>query len=147
MKFYLLFILLFLSIKSFAVEAPGKVFYLIPQRNEIVKREMTIRVPSRGEGEVALITSSGKEIKTKKYWTRKKLGRTIFYAYFKGLRNPTDRNSPATSMLFRGSYIRGSNMAVYYGDIYLGGLGLKDEQIKKMKFFRHAGGFAFKSEI
>jgi len=50
-------------------------------------------------------------------------------------------------MLFRGSYIGDSNMAVYYGDLYLGGLGLKDEQIKKMKFFRHAGSFSFKSEI
>jgi hypothetical protein len=147
MKIYLSLVFLMLSFNAYSSEAPGKVFYKIPHTNEIVKREMSIKVPMRGEGEVVLVSSSGHETKTKNFWTTRKFGRTVFHVFFNALTNPTDPNSPSVSMLFKGSYIRGSNKAVYWGDVFLGGKGLKAQQIKDMKFFRHAGGFAFKKEI
>lgn len=147
MKFTFTLIALLLSAKSFAIVAPGKVFYLIPQRNEIVKRDMSLSVPSRGEGDVVLISSSGSETKATDFWTEEANGRKIFYVLFAAIKNPTDPSSESISMLFVGTYMRGGNLAAYYGDIYLGETLSTVEMAKTLNGFKHIGGFAFKSDI
>lgn len=147
MKFTLSLFTLLVSFNVFAVVAPGKVFYLIPERNEIVKRDMSLSVPARGEGDVVLISSSGSETKATDFWTEEANGRKVFYVLFSALRNPTDPNSPSISMVFVGTYLRGGNLAAYYGDIYFGGSESTIEMVKTLNGFKHVGGFVFKSDI
>jgi hypothetical protein len=147
MKFTLSVLALLFSFNSFAVVASGNVFYLIPQRNEIVKRDMSLSVPARGEGDVILISSSGSETKATNFWTTEDHGRKVFHVLFAALKNPTDPNSETISMLFEGTYMRGGNLAAYYGDIYFGGTASTVEMAQTLNGFKHVGGFVFKSDI
>ncbi len=144
----------FFAVSSFAsnsVEAPGKVFYKMPN-GEIVKREVSLVVPAMGAGEVVLKYGS-KSVSTSHFKTVKSLGRTNFIVAFKDA-----PGAPAGAVaVFTGSYLRGTNAALYYGDIYsvtrsgneaddLDALLDLDADTDSTKR-RYAGGFSFKSVI
>ena len=118
---------------------------------------MILEVPARGEGDVILKSqNSGFELIAKKFFTRKAKGKTTFYVVFDGLKRPGS-NGPETTMVLKGAYLRGSNMALYYGDIYkrkgtpseiINQKGFfEGDFLNKRKGFSYLGGFYFKSEI
>ena len=147
MKFTLSILALLFSFNTFAVVATGEVFYKIPERNEIVNRAMSLSVPARGIGNVVLISSRGTEINSSRFWTGEDHGRKVFHVLFSALKNPTDPNSESIDMLFVGTYIRGANLASYYGDIYFGAAASSIEMAQTLEGFNHVGGFSFKSTI
>lgn len=134
------------------VDAPGKAFYVIPD-GDLVTRELTLTVPECGQGAVALSSADGWRAETTKFYTRHHAGRTIFTAIFK---NPMGDN-PNHYLTLKGSYLRGKNMAKYWGDMYKttlpGGMPLPPDIDGMLSVgdlhhhTRHAGGFAFKAEV
>jgi hypothetical protein len=115
-----------------SVTAPGKVFYV--KDGAIVQREASLVVPSRGEGKVILKTQS-MELEAAQFSSRQENGRTIFYVLFRNI-----PMAPAgTEMAFKGTYVRGSNLAVYYGDIFKRAAGHSDPH----SGWDYSGGFRF----
>ena len=117
-----------------SVTATGKVIYK-KSDGILVERSMTLEVPSRGHGEVVL-RGGGLELRTHTFNTVKAGGRTVFRIEFSSA-----PGAPAgTQMLLEGTYMRDSNMAIYFGDIYGRNptLGQND--------WSHVGGFKFKTE-
>lgn len=114
---FVLSVLLLVSIKAYAggsIDAPGKVFYKMPDES-IVKREVVLSVPSRGEGSVYL--KAGETcIEAERFFSREINGRTVFYVVF----NPFPGNSSDEdkAIVYRGTYTRGTNLAMYYGDVF-----------------------------
>jgi hypothetical protein len=96
---------------AMATEVTGKIFYSTPE-DELAVREMTLEVPSRGEGEVVL---RGKKVewKTNKFHSHRENGRTLFVADF-----DVERNGKKKIISFRGTYLRTSDQVLYYGDFY-----------------------------
>ncbi len=138
-----LFLFLVVSVTNLAhaggtvVSAPGSVFYKMPS-GEIVTREATLLLPARGEGEVKL-QYADTEVVAASFSSRKENGRTIFYVLF---RDPP--GAPAgTEMVFMGTYTRGSNLAVYYGDMFTRGAGFTDPH----QGWSYRGGFRFETVI
>lgn len=96
-----------------SVTADGKVYYKLPTTQEIVKRDVQLVVPAKGEGDVILVTKNS-ALKADDFFSKEHNGRILFYVIFK---NPP--HSPANTLkVFRGTYLRGSNMAVYDGEIF-----------------------------
>ena len=133
--------------KAGSVEAPGKVFY-VDDAGVLVKRDVTLTVPERGEGEVGL-SSSKWTASTSRFFTAKYHGRTVFYVVF------DDVGPKHNSLLLRGTYLRGSNLASYWGDMYTGhcpeGSSLEScvniAHHQGQKHWDHAGGFYFKAPV
>lgn len=91
----------------------GKVYYKISTTNEVVKRNVQLELPPEGNGDVYL--HAGEHVvKADKFFHKKHNGRVLFYIIFK---NPP--HSPANSLkVFRGTYVRGSNLAFYDGEVF-----------------------------
>jgi hypothetical protein len=138
------------------VEAPGQFFYKMPS-GEIVRRDTILVVPMKGQGEVSFKTAT-KNVKAKQFWTEHNAGRTIFYV---AIENPPGAPEN-TSMILEGSYIRGTNLALYYGDVYQKtGTEQRPSDLVPEKFrnskqihyfrkltgYKYAGGFVFKAEV
>ena len=142
--------------KAESVAAPGKVFY-VSNNGELVKRELTLTVPARGEGEVTLGNDNW-SASSSRFFTAKYHGRTVFYVVF------NDVGPNHKQMLLRGSYIRGTNLAAYWGDVYFGhcpeGQSVQscantqdhqqdhqDDHKHGGQHWDHVGGFAFKAPV
>ncbi len=95
-----------------SVEAPGKIFYKMPS-GEIVKRQAALVVPARGEGDVVLKVGDHEKV-AHHFFSTHKNGRVIFYVVF--VRDHELEEGYAK--VFRGTYLRGTNKAIYYGDIF-----------------------------
>lgn len=136
---------------SVSVDAPGKIFYKTGD-NSIVQREAVLQVPARGEGKVYL--KSGRiSVEAQRFFSRQLGGRTIFYVIFD--QYPGQQNNDLA--VYRGTYTRGSNMALYYGDVFT----IKNTQSIDEDFLhdemslteqgsfgsKYVAGFYFKSEI
>lgn len=132
---------------SHAVEAPGYVFYKLPS-GELVKRETTLVVPARGQGDVVL-RSETRTTTASRFWTETSAGKTTFHVQFN---NPPGAPEN-TVLLFKGTYLRGTNKALYYGDVYKksGAETSQDDHHRhgrhhrRHKDFTYAGGFFFKT--
>ncbi len=125
-----------LAVSSIAFSKPvdGKIIYKLPS-GDLVTRSVTLEVPSRGQGDVVLYGEKF-EWRTKKFKTIKKNGRTIFVAAFK-----TEFMSLKSTIIFKGTYLKGANKLMYYGDMYKKkGHVAFDE---KLSGFSHNGGFMF----
>lgn len=116
----------------------GKIIYKLPS-GELTKRIVTLEVPSRGQGEVIL---RGKkfEWKTTKFWTVKKKGKTTFIAVFK-----TDFRQFKSLVALKGTYLKGTNKIVYYGDTYKKNGHNFDEN--SLAGFDYSGGFKFEYDL
>lgn len=133
------------------VEAPGHVFYKTPD-GALVKRELTLTVPPRGEGEITLSTATWRA-STSHFFSKEVAGGIEFTVVFA---KPFPEHSES-SLVLTGSYMRGTNAAVYWGDLYKTKKPLTDQMIRLLEipqlmtrsapFLRHVGGFKFKAEI
>lgn len=93
--------------------ADGKVYYKMPTTQEIVKRSVQMKVPAHGKGDLFLVAGDV-EIKADSFFHKEHNGRVLFYVIFK---NPP--HSPANTIkVFRGTYVRGTNLAVYDGEVF-----------------------------
>ncbi len=143
-----------------AVEVPGKVIYKMPS-GELVRRDVSLDVPPRGQGKVVWKTANYR-VESHAFKTKKHLGRTIFSVLFLNVPGAPE----GTAMALVGSYLRGSNEVIYYGDVYGKHIsnqseaeqnpeGLLDELLKSHETLDHgdekdwhyAGGFKFGKEI
>lgn len=95
-----------------SVTATGGVFYKMPS-GELVKRDATLEVPARGQGDV-ILRSGSLELKAHGFKTIRSHGRSVFYVVFL---NPPGAPEN-TAAVYRGSYLRGSNAAKYWGDVF-----------------------------
>jgi hypothetical protein len=102
----------FLGSAAMAAEVPGKVFYKMPS-GEMVKREVTLDVPARGQGKV-IFKSANHSLESHAFKTKKTHGRTIFSVLFLDPPGAPEH----TAMVLTGTYMRGTNYVVYYGDVY-----------------------------
>lgn len=135
MKTVFLLSFFILSTNLFSAEVDGQMFYKLPDGN-LVTRDVTIDVPARGQGEVVL-SGKGFEWKTKKFWTKKIKGQTLFIAAFK-----TEFQEFKSTIILKGSYLKGSNQIKYYGDFYkMSGHGQFNEN--SLANFNYVGGFSF----
>ena len=100
------------SLTVFAVEVPGKVIYKMPS-GELVRRDVTLDVPARGQGKVIWKTANYR-VESHAFKTKKHLGRTIFSVLFLDVPGAPE----GTAMALVGSYLRGTNEVIYYGDVY-----------------------------
>lgn len=96
-----------------SVVAPGGVFYKMPS-GEMVLRDASLEVPARGEGKV-ILRSGLIEMTAHGFKTIHSHGRAVFYVVFL---NPPGAPEN-TAVLYRGSYLRGSNAANYWGDVFI----------------------------
>lgn len=117
------------------VEAKGHTLYKMPT-GELVNREVSLFVPAKGQGKV-LLKFQGGEIEAKSFSTREARGRTVFYVQFEDV----PLAPKGTDMLFKGTYLRGTNEAVYYGDIF------GRNKSAGQKKWGYAGGFYFSAPV
>lgn len=94
------------------VDAKGKVLYK-NKDGKLVSREVSLFVPEKGQGDVVL-TAGETKVKAHAFKAVKQGNRTIFAVVF--LNPPGAPEKTAAG--FMGTYMRGTNLAVYYGDMY-----------------------------
>lgn len=111
MKFLLTSLVLLSTSLAFAVPVDGKIVYKLPS-GELVEREVTLDVPERGQGEVVL-SGTDFEWRTKSFKTLTIAGKTTFVAAFK-----TEFQNKKSTIAFSGTYLKGTNKLMYYGDVY-----------------------------
>ena len=136
MKLLLILPFFFFSVSSWATSVEGKLVYKMPNQ-ELVTRVVNLTVPARGQGEVVL---SGKnfEWRTDNFWHLSKGGQTLFFAVFK-----TQFQDFKSTILFKGTYLKGTNKILYYGDMYKK-KGHHEISIEsELSSLRHSGGFKF----
>lgn len=116
-----------LTFGAFAAAVDGTLTYKLPS-GDLVDRDVTLEVPSRGQGEVVL---SGKnfEWKTTKFRSFERAGKLTFVAAF-----DTDFRGMKSKTILRGTYLQGKNTIIYTGDMYK----VKDKKVS------HLGVFNFK---
>lgn len=134
MKF--LIALLTLSNMAFAAPIDGEMIYKTPS-GELVNRVVSLEVPSRGQGEVVL---SGQkfEWKTKTFKSFVIKGETIFIAVFK-----TQFRNFKSTILFKGTYLKGSNKLIYAGSFYKKSGHKEIKDLSSMNGFNYSGNFRF----
>lgn len=123
---------------AYASAVDGKMVYKLPN-GELVSRAVTLEVPSRGQGEV-ILRGQKFEWKTTKFWTVKKAGQTSFIAVFK-----TKFRNFKSLIALRGTYLKGTNKILYYGDTYKKS-GHKLDQ-ESLAGFTYSGGFKFEHDL
>lgn len=129
-----------------SIDAPGKVFYKMPS-GEMVTRDVTLEVPSMGQGKVVL-KGSNFSLTADRFFTVHHNGRAIFYVVFSGF--PTSKEGEIA--VYRGTYTRGSNLAIYYGDVFVGQDNQDDDAMVNALSdgnddFKYIAGFYFKAEV
>jgi len=133
-----------------SIEAPGKIFYKMPS-GEIATRNVTLQVPARGQGEV-ILRGNQNEIVAERFFSRTQNGRTIFYVIF----DEFPGRQESERAVYRGTYSRGTNKALYYGDVFVVTDGSSsDEDLhfslseveEESPDARYVAGFYFKAEI
>ena len=127
-------ILAFASTNTIAAPVDGQIFYKLPS-GDVATRDVVLEVPSRGQGEV-ILSGSNFEWRTKAFKTIQVKGQTLFIAAFKA-----EFMNFKSTIIFKGTYLQGSNKLVYYGDFYKkkGHSELSEDLVG----FDYEGGFNF----
>ncbi len=96
--------------------------------------KVDLYVPKKGQGKV-ILEFQGKEVESDSFRSAEVLGRKVFNVRF------TDAPGTAkgTETLLTGTYLRGDNQAVYFGDFYLKAAGATSK-------WGHGGGFYFSTK-
>ena len=132
-----------------SIDAPGKVFYKMPS-GEIAARDAVLQVPSRGQGEV-ILKGSQSEIVAERFFSKSQNGRTVFYVVF----DEFPGRQAGEEAVYRGTYTRGTNKALYYGDVFIvtddgssdDNLHFRLSQVEESSDARYVAGFYFKAGI
>ena len=125
--------------ESSGIWSDGVVTYKHPN-GSLVDRDCQLFVPARGQGE-AVLKCGQYSTPTSEFKTEKENGQTIFTVLF---RNPA--GAPAGSIAkFKGSYLRGSNRAIYYGDVFSSSSA--QASLDTNEYFQYSGGFKFSKSI
>ena len=93
------------------VAAAGGVLHL--NNNKIQMDDATLIVPRMGDGLIEL-SFAGHNYVTENFFSRKVNGRVVFYVVFSN----ENCDGSVEKMSMMGTYVRGNNVAVYYGDIF-----------------------------
>lgn len=120
-----------------SAEVPGQLFYKMPAGN-IVTRNVSLVVPVRGEGDV-ILKSEHHQITAHHFEHKEVHGRKIFKAMFM---NPPGAPE-GTCLVLTGTYLRGDNLVLYYGDMYQSQNGQGGEGMNP----QYAGGFNFQMPL
>ncbi|MFK7822637.1 MAG: hypothetical protein AB8G05_00660 [Oligoflexales bacterium] len=150
-------IIFLFAFSSFAmeqlIEADGKIFFTNEQ-GDLVKHAASLSMTHGEDGEKGelSLTVGNQTYTTSKYSSRKKSGRTIFYMAFS---KDDDFLNQHKACVFKGTYVRANNLAVYYGDFFRSGADNSEDQEVIQKLlgtssfhkYKYLGGFAFKRPI
>jgi len=143
MKLKLLSTLLICGAANFAVAddagiwANGTVTYKHPD-GKLVDRSCQLWVPAMGLGEVTLQCGTW-STSTTNFETVKENGKTTFSVVFENMRGAPE----GAVAKYSGAYIRGSNRALYYGDVFSG---IKTASTSSVNW-NYVGGFVFSKDI
>ena len=137
------------TLASYAgVEVGGKVFY--KHEGSIVKRGVSLEIPPKGQGDV-ILRGENFEMTADNFFAREINGRTVFYIVFskpEQILGMELTNGHQKKLVFRGTYTRGDNIALYYGDAFFIKHGHGQSFTPERKHgFLHAAGFVFKAPI
>jgi len=123
---------------SSGIWADGVVTYPHPS-GHLVNRECQLWVPAMGQGEVTLKCGEW-SMSSAEFSTQRHHGKVTFSVIFRNVPGAPE----GTAALYSGPYMRGSNRAIYYGDVSSGsGESLTFESPE----WNYVGGFMFKKEI
>lgn len=144
------------------IKAMGEIFFKSSTTSEIIPHPSTLNLPARGEGDISLEIGDKKFVASK-FFSVKKNGRVIFYVVFKCNNSLMEQNEEDETKMhegvhvFRGTYTRGSNMALYYGDVFhkegkdlisnFDENSIIEEINSGAKGFTYHAGFYFKTDI
>lgn len=119
--------------------ADGVVTYPHPN-GKLVNRKCQLWVPAMGQGNVTLKCGDW-SASTAEFKTQHEGGKVIFSVVFRDV-----PGAPVgTAALYSGAYLRGTNRAIYYGDVSSGtGSGLT---VDSLVGWSYVGGFMFSKEI
>lgn len=123
---------------------PGKTFFR--SQNQIVTQDAQIEFPLDANGQVNLIIAD-KRTPSYTFRTLQRYGRVIFEAVF--VLPPETPQGYSTALVYTGSYMRETNMAIYFGDVYRSTLMYPTSkqtiwQDINMNL-QHTGGFEFRT--
>lgn len=124
------------------VIAKGRIL-LKNQKNKIIPIKAKLSLPPRGKGPLFLLLRDHKPIKALNYFVERKNGRSIFYIVF-------PYKTDDEHAIMRGTYTRGTNLALYTGEIFVGpkekalDMNAKNTSLHDFKFL---GNFSFKKRI
>lgn len=121
------------------VWAGGAVVYKHPN-GQIVNRECSIFVPSMGRGDVALKCSNF-EVRSREFTTERNANQVIFTVLFRDIEGAPE----GAIAKYRGTYLRGTNQALYYGDVFSSLDAQAD--INSMQGWQYTGGFMFSKSL
>lgn len=99
-----------LAVPDGHVQVEGKIIY---KRGDVLQPlTAKLALPPRGQGELFLQLQSREDwFKADQFFYETKAGREVFYMVF-------PHYEEGKSFVFRGTYVRGSNLVLYYGDIF-----------------------------
>lgn len=135
MKLIILLLSFTFSFSALAAEVPGQIFYK-KKDGEVARRDVTLDVPSMGQGEV-ILKGKNFEWKTTDFWSEKTAqGEVIFTAAFK-----TEFMGMKSTIALEGTYVNGTNEIIYNGNFYK--KDNHDPVNKDISDFEYNGGFTF----
>lgn len=120
------------------VWADGYVSYTHPDGN-IVTRDCSLWVPARGQGDVTLKCGDW-STSSKNFYVDKNFGKTNFSVIFDNM----DGAPEGMMAWYTGSYLRGKNQALYYGDVFTSTM---DTTTYQSSEWSYVGGFMFNKSI
>jgi len=93
------------------IKADGHAFFKAGRG--LTRAGINLYVPKMGKGKI-ILEVGGKEVEAKGFRAHRVAGRTVFDVLFMNVPG----TAKGTAALLHGSYLRGNNMAIYYGDFY-----------------------------
>lgn len=113
-RFLFLCLMFGAPLTALGVEAEGKIVY--KKEGALVERMMALSVPARGEGDIVLRDGEGSEWVASKRWSHEAFNQVTFNVVFP--KPEGELLGMRSKLWFSGTYLRGDNKAVYYGNIY-----------------------------
>jgi len=149
MKYFVSLIIAVMAFSSHvfaeSIEAPGKIVYKMPS-GELVTRDVALSVPARGEGDV-ILRGSNSDLVATDFFTKESHGQILFFVVFKDFPGAQE----GEISVFKGTYLRGSNKAYYYGDVYVGeepGYSVDSNFLESHPDrFKYVAGFMFSASV
>lgn len=134
MKSLLFIVISSLSFTAFAVPVEGNLTYKLPT-GELVYRAVTLDVPKKGQGEVTL-TGVNFEWKSKLFKSFTSKDQQFFTVAFQN-----EFMNKKTTVVLKGTYLKGTDRIIYYGDMYK--IGGHVPLVESLLGYKYIGAFNF----